>query len=448
MGMGWASRERTLVLGPVLAGLVYFFLDLGWEPRAQLVLAITVLAVVYWFTEALPLHITGLLIAFLLILLGGFSPGEIFPLYFDPIVVLLLGGFVLAIALQKHGLDHLIAHRVLSHLGEKPSMVLLGFMFLTAFLSLWMSNTASAALMIPIVLFVLHQNKLPLSTSSFAKAFILGVAYAATVGGLGTLVGSTPNPLAAKYLGEMGMAFGFWDWMFYGLPFVLIFLFVIWGVVLRIYPPEIKRLRLRPHIEKLNKGQRLVIGIFLLTALLWATDSLTKLSTSVVALVPILLLYLFRLLETEDFKKVDWPILSLIGSGIVLGSAFQATGIDAHLAALISAHAVGLPIFLLIFLLAVVGIIVTMFASNTASAALMIPLTIPLAPALGIPVEVIVVVTAIAASIDFTAPMGTPPNAIAYSTGAVTVPQMAKTGLLLSLLAALLLSAFATFVWM
>ncbi len=441
------SKQFFLIFGPMLALFTYLFIDLPLPHEGKVVVAITVLAIVYWFSEAIALHVTGLLISFLLIVTAGFSPKEIFPHYFNPVIVLLLGGFMLAVALQKYKLDHDIAHRSLNFLGSNPKKVLLGFMFLTAFLSFWISNTASAAVMIPIVLFILAKNKLDIKNSNFSKAFILGVAYAATAGGIGTLVGSTPNPLAASAINDLGIKFGFFDWVFYGLPFVIVFLFVIWFVVLKIYNPEITELKIEKEKQSFSKQEKMVLGIFGLTIFLWATDSITGLHSSVVALVPVLLLYFTGLVNTEDFKKINWPILSLIGSGIVLGFSFQQTGIDIFIASSIGILAVGQPLFVVMFVIAIVGVLVTMFASNTASAALMIPLSIPLAPVLGIKPEVLIVLTAIAASVDFTAPMGTPPNAIAYSTGAIKVTEMARTGLLLSLIASLLLAVFATFFW-
>ncbi len=440
------KRLFFLALGPILA-LLSLLLELPVSWQAQLVFAITVLAVVYWFSEAIELHVTGLMVAFLLIVAAGFSPGEIFPNYFDPVVMLLLGGFMLAFALQKYGLDYVIAHRAMNVLGEKPAFVLLGFMLITAFLSFWVSNTASAAIMIPIAVAILAKNKLNIKKSNFSKAFILGVAYAATAGGIGTLVGSTPNPLAARYLGETGLNFGFFEWMSYGLPFVICFLFVIWAVVLLMYRPEIKRIRLEHKKEKLAKKEMMVLGIFGITVLLWLTGTITGLSASVAALAPVLLLYLTRLVKERDFARINWPILSLIGSGIALGYAFNASGFDLYIASIIEGAVVGQPLFLVFLGISLAGVIVTMFASNTASAAIMIPLMIPLAGPLGIPVEAMVVAIAMAVSLDFTAPMGTPPNAIAYSTGSLSVAQMAKTGLVLSFLGSMLLAFFATFIW-
>lgn len=444
--MQFDRKALFLVLGPVLA-LAALMLDLPIGFQAKIVFAITLLAVVYWFSEAIELHVTGLLVAFLLIVFAGFTPKEIFPNYFDPVVMLLLGGFMLALALQKYELDRLLAGKALKYLGKNPKIVLLGFMAMTAFLSFWVSNTASAAVMIPIALYILSKNRLELKKSNYAKAFVLAVAYAATIGGLGTLVGSTPNPLAARYINELGIKFGFTDWLFYGLPFVFVFLFVIWFVVLGIYRPEVKEIKIGETKERLGRKQLMVLGIFGITIALWVTEGITGLNSSVVALIPVILLYFSRLVNEGDFSKINWAILSLIGSGIALGYAFNASGFDLFIASLIKGVIIGQPLFFVLFAISVAGIAMTMFASNTASAAIMIPLIIPLAPVLGIPVQTLIIVTAVAVSLDFTAPMGTPPNAIAYSTGAVTVKDMAKTGLLLSLLASLLLAGFAAFLW-
>ena len=441
-----SRRIAIFVLGALLA-LAAFFSPVEVAPQAKMVFAITVLAVVYWFSEVLPLHVTGLLVSFLLVLFGGFSPGQIFPNYFDPVVVLLLGGFMLAFALEKFELDELIALRVLKHVGHSPSRIVLAFMAITAFLSFWVSNTAAAAVMIPIALFILRKNKLATKDSSFAKVFLLCVAYAATIGGLGTLVGSTPNPLAQRYIQDLGQSFEFLDWSYYGLPFVVVFLLVIWFVVLRIFKPEISGLKIDSKEIRMDRSKWLVLAIFIATVFLWVTGSLTGLSSSVVALVPILLLYFTRLVEENDFSKINWPILSLIGSGIALGFAFHGSGFDLFIASLVEGLITGLPLLLVIFIVVVVSVLLTMLASNTASAAIMIPLVIPLAPVIGIRPEILIVIVAIGVSLDFTAPMGTPPNAIAFSTGFLSVKEMAKVGLLLSLLASILVALLATFIW-
>lgn len=440
------KKLAILLAGPLLSLLVYFS-PIPLPLQAKLVLAITILAVVYWFTEVVELHITGFLIAFLLIVLGGFTPAEIFPNYFDPVVMLLLGGFALAVALQKYSLDSLLAFKVLNKVGTNPKTVLLAFMLVTAFLSFWVSNTASAAVMIPIGLIVLKQNKLSVLKSKYAKSFLLGIAYAATIGGIGTLVGSTPNPLAAKYLNDLGQNFGFFDWAVYGMPFAIVFLFVIFFVLSFIFPSEVKKVSVQHKEKHLNKKQLSIIAIFAVTVLFWVLEPVIGISSSVVALIPVLLLFFSGLLKGSDFSKINWPILSLIGSGIVLGYAFHSSTLDLYIAELLKGFIVGQPLFFVFFAISIVGVIVTMFASNTASAAIMIPLIIPLAPILGIPVHALIIVTAIAVSLDFTAPMGTPPNAIAYSTGYLKVWEMAKSGLLLSFIASIMLSLFATFFW-
>ena len=439
------KRKLILVLGPVLA-LLSLFLELPISFQAKIVFAVTVLAVVYWFTEVIELHVTGLLISFLLIVFAGFAPIEIFPNYFDPVVVLLLGGFMLALALQKYELDKLLAFKAIKRFGEKPRNIVLGFMLVTAFLSFWVSNTASSAVMIPIGIYIIKSNKLNLN-SNFAKYFILSIAYAATIGGIGTLVGTTPNPLAAKYINNLGQNFGFLDWLFFGLPFVAVLIFVIWIVLPFIFKPEIKKLNLKANNQKLNSRQKLVLIVFFATVLLWIFGDFFSLQSSVVALIPVILFYILRLVDNNDFSKLNWPILSLIGSGIVLGYAMHESQFDLFIVSLVQGLVVGQPLFLVVFAISVISVIATMFVSNTASSALMIPLLIPLAPIVGLKPEVIIIIAAIGASLDFTAPMGTPPNAIAYSTGFFSVKEMAKAGLILSLLASIVLALFATFVW-
>ncbi|HLC36152.1 MAG TPA: SLC13 family permease, partial [archaeon] len=211
--------------------------------------------------------------------------------------------------------------------------------------------------------------------------------------------------------------------------------------------PEIKKLNLKANNQKLNSRQKLVLIVFFATVLLWIFGDFFSLQSSVVALIPVILFYILRLVDNNDFSKLNWPILSLIGSGIVLGYAMHESQFDLFIASLLQDFIAGQPLFLVVLAISIISVLVTMFVSNTASSALMIPLLIPLAPIVGLKPEVIIIIAAIGASLDFTAPMGTPPNAIAYSTGFFSVKEMAKAGLILSLLASILLALFATFVW-
>ena len=201
------------------------FLTTYWlwpEPAAnQAVVAATLVAViVLWVTEVIPLFVSALMGSFLLLALGDFSAQDIFSPYFDPVIVLFLGGFILARGMQKYEIDHRMAHEILKRMGDRPLIFVFGLMLVTAFLSMWMSNTAAAAIMIPISIIVLRENNLFHEHSRFAKGAVLSVAYAATIGGIGSLVGSPPNAIAARYLNEENITLYFVEWMFKALPFV------------------------------------------------------------------------------------------------------------------------------------------------------------------------------------------------------------------------------------
>jgi sodium-dependent dicarboxylate transporter 2/3/5 len=416
-------------------------------PSARLVAAISALGMVLWVSEKLPLYITALLVSFLLIVLGGFDVRTVFAAYFDPVVVLILGGFVLGVALQKHGLDRYLAAVLLRRAGTKPSRVLLGLMLLAAGFSMWMSNTASTAVVLPVAVSILALNGIRGKTSNFAKASVLGVAYAASIGGIGTLVGSTPNPLAARFLADAGEPITFAEWMYFTLPIVAVMLIGAWLVLLRLYPPEVASVRTFDVVPKLDRPKLLVMATFFLTVALWLTTGLHGIPASVVSLVPMLVLYLLRLLVEADFGKVDWGTLVLIGGSIALGEAIQASGLAETFAQAIGAAVAGQPLVLVFLIVVLAAIALTVAATNTAAAVVMIPLMIPLAPVLGVGLRPLVLMVAVGVSIDLLVPVGTPPNAMAYATGMVRVRDMIYAGSPLVVLATLLTTAVALVYW-
>ena len=441
------TKRYAIILISLIVAIMVYFAPTGLNPQAHLVLVIMIFAMLLWFTEALPLHATAVIIAFMLITIAGFTPKETFAPFFDPVVVLLLGGFVLARAMQKHKLDEYIAMKFLEKFSHSPTKFLLGMMAITAFLSMWMSNTASTAIIIPIALVILAKNKIPPLRSNYGKAMVLGIAYAATIGGIGSLVGSTPNVIAAKFLTEAGTPFGFTDWMYYGLPFVIIFIPIAWVLLTRMFRCDIKTLKTVAYKKELNRYQKKVLIIFALTAILWLTTKIHGIDSNTVALIPIILLYVFGLLDTEDFAKINWATLILIGGGLSLGLAIQASALDAAIAGLIQVTIINQPLFIMFVGLAFFAILLTIVASNTAAAAVMIPLMIPLAAALGLPLVPVVMIAAIGVSLDFIVPVGTPPSAIAYSSGYIKVKDMARTGIVLATLGVLLLSGLAILYW-
>jgi len=441
------KRSLICFLIAILAGIIVYFLPLGLTNQAQTVLAISFVIGILWLTEVIPIHATALLIPFLLAIFTEFSVQDVFIPFFDPIVVLLMGGFALAYALQKYHLDEEIAHFFVKKIGTSPKRFLLGLMIASAFLSMWMSNSATAAVMIPIALVVLGDNKLRPLKSSYGKAMVLGVAFAATIGGLSTIVGTTPNAMAVKFLADEGIQISFIDWMYYTIPFVIVFLPICWFVLIHVYKPEIKVLKLRKRYTRLTKNQEKVLAIFAITVFLWLTAGLHKISISLIALIPLILFYFLRMFNVEDFGKIHWDILILVGGGLCLGSAITGSGLNIFIADLMKTLIVGNPLLLMFFIVSIFSIIMTIVSSNTGTAAFILPVIIPLAASLGIDIRILVILAGISVSLDFLVPVGTPPNAIAYSSGYIHIKDMIKIGIILALLGAFLLSCFAFLYW-
>lgn len=441
------KKKFFYLLISVVVAIIVYLLPIPINPQAHVILAIMMFAMIAWFAEALPLHVTAIAIAFLLIVFAGMTPEKTFAPFFDPVIVLMMGGFVLARAMQKHKLDEYMALHLLDRIGHSPRHFILGIMGITAFLSMWMSNTAAAAIVIPIGLVILAENKIKPLKSNFAKALVLGIAFASTIGGIGTLIGSTPNVIAAKFLNQAGYTFDFIDWLYYGFPFMILFVPVCWFILIRVYKPEISQLRTVKFKKHLDPKQKKILVIFAATIILWLTTRIHGHDSSTVALVPVLLLYIFGLLDTKDFTKINWPTLILLGGGLALGLSIQASGLDQVIASLIGVAVVNQPLFAAFIIITSFGILLTLVASNTAAAAVMIPMMIPLALALGMDPTTVVMLAAIGVSLDFIVPVGTPPSAIAYSTGFVKVKDMAKAGIIIACAGVILISLLAIIYW-
>ncbi|MFH0954585.1 MAG: DASS family sodium-coupled anion symporter [Candidatus Micrarchaeota archaeon] len=442
------EKRRYAIMGlAILLAFVAYGLPLSLPSSAQTVLAIIVLAFVLWISEAIPLHVTALLAAFLLVTIGGFGPDKVFAQFFDKVVVLVLGGFVLAVALSKHKLDEYLANKLLGRFGSSASMVLLGMLFVSAALSMWMANSAAAAICMPIALVVLSKNKCKAGNSQFGKAMVIAVAYGATIGGIGTLIGSTPNVLAQKFLAENGLSFGFVEWLIRGFPFMIALLLAAWLVLKTVFKSEIKTVELDRHTNPFTQNQKKVAVIFLFTVLLWVTESIHGIHNSVVALIPIILFSVFNLLEPKDFQKIDWGSLILIGGGIALGLGITSSGLADSFSSALGTALANQPYFVVLLGVAIIGILLTSFISNTAASAVLIPIITALSVVLGVNMTNLVVVSAIGVSMDFIFPMGTPPSALAYGTGYIRVKDLIKSGVLLSIAGAVLLAIFAFLGW-
>lgn len=429
-----------------LAAVLAYVLPLGLEGSQHSMLFVLVFIVLLWITEAAPLHATAVFAAFLLVTLVGLEPKNVFAQYFDPVIVLLLGGFVIAVAMSKHGLDEYIAYKILGKTGDKPKAVVLGLIITATSISMWISNSAAAAIVMPIALVILAKNRMKVGSSNFGKACVLAVGFGATIGGIGTIIGSTPNVIAAKFLQDSGVHFGFYEWLYRGFPFMLLLMLVSWFVLVTIYKPEKKKIINIKKTKPMTNEQKKVFIIFGLTIFLWVTENVHGISSGVVALVPIILYYFSGLLATDDFLKVDWPTLVLVGGGLALGMGIQATSFDALLASLVSNAASLNSILILFLVLGGFGVAMTSVVSNTTAASVYLPVVVALASSFGADVTNTVLVAAIGVSMDFIFPFGTPPTALAYGTKFVNTKDIAKAGVIISLIGIVLL-AFFGMIW-
>jgi sodium-dependent dicarboxylate transporter 2/3/5 len=438
-------RRKIIYVLVVCLGafLVYSFAPVSLTAQGRVVLAVLFVAAVLWLSEILPLFITSFIIAFLLIVWGGFGTQEVFRPFFDPIIVLFLGGFILARAFSRYQLDQLISERILQVIGRKTNLVMFALMSLSATLSMWMSNTASAALLLPISTEILQASRVE-KDDHLWKRFPLAVAYAATLGGLGTIIGSPPNALAQRFLQEGGVEVSFVDWMIYMLPLVVILLPVILLVLTLLFRSDVETLKIsHRELPELDLRAKVVAAVTVLCMLLWLTGEQTGLSSYVVALIPIIVFFTFDLLGEDDLKVLHWETLILFGGGITLGEAVSASGVDAFIADSLAALITGLPSLVLLIVTAFVGLIMTVVASNTGAAVLMMPIVMGLARQLGLDPLPIVLVTTCGVSLDFILPVGTPPSALAYSTGRIRTDEMAKAGLVLTVFVILVPALYA-----
>jgi len=453
--------RRAAVLAAVAAAAAAAFYatsgSLGLDERAALV--VLVAAAGLWMTEAVPLAATSILIPLLQSLLGVQPFKAALSPFFDPIVMLLLGGFLLAVAVEKYDLDEFFAYQIVSRVKADVRVVVLVLMLTTAFLSMWISNTASTALMLTMALKLtegIRDGK-----GGFSKIIVLGIAYSATAGGLGTLVGTTTCAMAAGFLkGLVGYEVTFLGWSLFGLPVTLIMILAIWVVLFAIFPTGVRRIPdLGLERKPLDGRQRLTLAIFIVSILLWLTGRLPEpvaaalgwpghgFSSSVVAAVIAVLLFFSGLLDERDLPRANWNTLVLIGGGLSLGAALEASGLTVRISEALLLFTRGMPEVATILVVAFAGLGISIIASNTASAGIFLPIAIGIGTSTGISPVVLAVVVGITTSLDFMLPVGTPANAIAYSTGEVGMREMIRAGIILDIIGGLVTVALAYLLW-
>ncbi len=468
--LGGAAAALLLMLLPAPEGL---------SGAGQAVLATAALMAVWWITEALPIPVTALLPLVLFPVLNVMPMAATAAPYGHHLVFLFLGGFVLALAVERSGLHRRIALRVILIIGEGPSRLVFGFMLATAVLSMWISNTATVMLMLPIALAVIDQMRAGGDTragSPFAVALLLGLAYSASIGGVATLIGTPPNIVLAGVLAKLypgAPEIGFVEWMMFGVPVAAIFLPVSWFLLVRVLPASriaegsgtasgtaALRESLR-QLGRMKRSERMVLVVFVLTAAGWVfrtpleigvvqLPGLTMLFPNVtdatVAMAAALVLFLLpgsdggALFSWNEIQRgIPWGILLLFGGGFALAEGMRESGVTLYLGSWLTGLE-GLPLWVTILLICTLLTFLTELTSNTATATILLPVLGSAAVTLGYNPLLFMVPAALNASFAFMLPVATPPNAIIFSSSFISIRQMAATGFLLNLVGVLLVT--------
>jgi sodium-dependent dicarboxylate transporter 2/3/5 len=475
---GYVWRQKIgFPLGIGLGGLMLLLpTPQGLAPEAQRAGAVAALMATWWVTEAVPIAVTALVPLLLYPVLSVMDMTQAAAPYADPNVFLFMGGFMIAMAMEKWGLHKRLGLHVIAWVGGGPRRILWGFMAATAFISMWVSNTATAMMMLPVAMAVLGRFDLEAAPTSgrvsFGTVLMLGIAYAASVGGVATLVGTPPNVIfagqAKALFPELGEV-SFVRWTLFGFPVALGFLILTWGYLAFVHTrlergvgvtPEAIRDELKT-LGPWTRGERGVMTVFLLTAALWMGRAdveigemtlrgwpsllgLKGIHDGTVAMGAALVLFATPVSFTKvDFlldwtwaRRMPWDVLLLLGGGFALAESFRRTGLDAWIGSRLEMLE-GIPTALLILFLSLGVMLVGNFTSNTAIAAILVPMVASAAGPLQVHPYLVMIPATLAASFDFMLPAGTPPNAIVYGSGYVTIPQMVRAGLPLTLLGAL-----------
>lgn len=481
-GRPWLRHFGGLALGVVLALIVYFIFpkELSADLTAQLTAkeiepdgdkialtaAIAILMGVWWMTEAIPLAATALVPVTLFPLLGIMGYSDVGSSYASSTIFLFMGGFFLALAMQRWNFHRRLALTIVLAVGTKPKRLVLGFMVATGFLSMWVSNTATAVMMLPIGISVLAtighvedetgEKKL----SNFGTALMLGIAYAASIASLSTLIGTPPNALLRGYLQDNhDITLNFGLWMVFATPLAWLFLLIAWQVLVRIYKPEIDEIpggRELIHGELQKMGpmsaqEKTVARIFIAAALSWILIPTLwpdgPVGDTTIAMILAMVLFIapakpsegVAILDWDTAKHIPWDVLLLFGGGLALSAGFGKTGLSDWIGERAAALE-GLPTILIIAGVTAIVIFLTEMTSNTATAAAFLPIIGAVALGMGVDVQLLVIPVALAATCAFMLPVATPPNAIAYGSGYITIAQMVKAGVWLNIIGIVLIT--------
>ncbi|WP_118796414.1 DASS family sodium-coupled anion symporter [Haemophilus haemolyticus] len=441
--------------------IVLFFVllkMLPYEPKANAGLALLAFVAVLWLTEALHVTVTALLVPLLAIALDLVSTKQALVAFADPTIFLFFGGFSLATALHIQKLDKMIANKIMALARGNLFIAIIYLFLITAFLSMWMSNTATAAMMLPLAMGILSQLDREKEHNTYVFV-LLGIAYSASIGGMGTLVGSPPNAIVASNL-----HLTFADWLWYGLPIMIILLPIMIGTLYIIFKPKL-HLNFEQSFEniEMNSVRVLTLVIFVVIALTWVfSGQINPLISgllglqkniasfdSVVALLAAIVICSTGIASWKQIQEsTDWGVLMLFGGGLTLSAVLKDSGASKILADSIVFMIEGQHFYLIGLLVAAFIIFLTEFTSNTASAALLVPIFISIAQSLGMPEIGLALIIGIGASCAFMLPVATPPNAIVFGSGQVKQSEMVKAGFVLNLVCIVVIATVGYMFWL
>ena len=474
------TKRFGLLLGPLISLILLIFFNLDPEhPEVTRAAAVALLMAVWWITEAVPLAITSLLPVLLFPLLNVMQAKKVAPIYFNHIIFLFIGAFIVALAMQRWGLHKRIGLKILTWIGVGPRRVTLGFMVTTAFLSMWISNTATTMMMIPIALAVILKLEETVGKKELFKfniGFFLGIAYAASIGGIATLIGTPPNLSFARILHiyfPHAPEISFATWLSFALPLSILFLILVWLFLTTLYSPPKEKFKIDSEVfkEEYRKlgpfkfEEKVVLVIFALMAFLWILRVDIKIGgfvipgwssvlgvadfvdDSTVAVLMAVLLFVIpsksekgrRIMNWATAVKLPWDIVLLFGGGFALASGLKESGLSTWLGNQLTGVSVLHPIFI-IMLICTMLTFLTELTSNTATTEMVLPILAGVAVAIKINPLLLMVPATLSASCAFMMPVATPPNAIIFGTRRLRIADMAKTGLLLNILGMILIT--------
>ncbi len=429
----------------ILAGIVaYFLLPDSMTESQRRMGAIFAIALVLWVTEAIPLFATSLLVIVSQVWLLAIPQldvdieyTDVFAALSNHIIYLFLGGFILAKGVQKQGIDVQMASVLLRPFGKTPYGILAGIMLITAVFSMWMSNTATSAMMVVLVAPLAAQIA---DTDRFRIGLVLGVPFAANIGGIGTPIGTPPNAIALAQLEQRGLEINFLEWMVFSVPLLVGTLVVMWIALLFVFKPKTHLLELHlPASLKLNFKSWVVYITFAVTVALWLTTPIHGVPNAVVAMVPAAVFTITQIISRQDFNRLEWDVLILMAGGIALGSGITATGLDDWIMGAFPFEE--LSFFLLVAVCCVITVTLSTIISNTVTANIVLPIGLALGAGFedGHMLQVLAVMIAVSSSYAMGLPISTPPNVIAYGSGLVTSRNIMFVGGLTSVLATILI---------